>query len=76
MAIRLIVRTLKQIHFLTEYRYVRGWLGNPYTRSKYPTQLAKMSLDEILDLKAEVFSFGNNEKLRLFSNVSMYSHCV
>ena len=59
MAIRLIVRTLKQIHFLTEYRYVRGWLGNPYTRSKYPTQLAKMSLDEILDLTAAVFYFNS-----------------
>ena len=31
-------------------------------RSKYPTQLAKMSFDEILDLTADVFSFYNNKK--------------
>ena len=28
-------------------------------RSKYPTQLAKMSFDEILDLTADVLSFYN-----------------
>ena len=31
---------------------------NPsYARSKYPTQLAKISFDEISDLTADVFSF-------------------
>ena len=33
--------------------------GTMYARSKYPTQLAKLSFDEILDLTADVFSFCN-----------------
>ena len=36
-----------------------------------------MSLDEILNLTSDVFSFYNNdERLRLFANIRMYSHYV
>ena len=36
-----------------------------------------MSLDEILNLTTDVFSFYNNdERLGLFANISMYSHYV
>ena len=35
--------------------------NNPqYKRSKYPTQLAKMSFDAVLDLTADGFKFPNN----------------
>ena len=37
---------------------------------------AQMSLDEILNLPTDVFSFSSSETLRLFSNISMYSHYV
>ena len=42
--------------------YLSGsYLAGPArTRSNYPTQLAKMSFDEILDLTANVFLFYNN----------------
>ena len=54
-----------------------------YTRSKYPTQLAKMSFDEILDLTADVFYFiiiaretihdCSYTRERIMSSVSPYS---
>ena len=55
-----------------------------YTRSKYPTQLAKMSFDEILDLTADIFLFYDNcyresihdcsyTRDRIMSSVSPYS---
>ena len=42
------------IHILDEVTS-KPW----YARSKHPTQLAKVSFDEILDLTADVFSFYN-----------------
>ena len=37
-----------------------GWTAQ-YARSKYPTLLTEMSVDEILDLTADAFSSHNNQ---------------
>ena len=43
------------------------------TRDKYRTQLAQMSLDEIINLTTDVFSlYINHERLRLFADIRMY----
>ena len=43
------------------------------TRDKYRTQLAQMSVDEIINLTTDVFSlYINHERLRLFADIRMY----
>ena len=74
----------QQLKVVPGYKRPHRILVLLHTRSKYPTQLAKMSFDEILDLTADVFLFYNScyretihdcsySRERIMSSVSPYS---